>query len=113
MKSCHFRSPCQLSKAGNILGISGLGSSVLKSATLSSTPWCPPFVPLHQSTVPIMRVALEPGLSSDLAKLENGLQLLNQADAHVEVVVSEMGEHIIVTAGEVHLQRCLADLTQE
>jgi len=99
--------------AGNILGISGLGSSVLKSATLSSTPWCPPFVPLHQSTVPIMRVALEPGLSSDLAKLETGLQLLNQADAHVEVVVSEMGENIIVTAGEVHLQRCLADLTQE
>ena len=100
-------------KAGNIVGISGLSGSVLKSATLSSTPWCPPFVPVHQSTVPIMRVALEPVLSSDLGKLEAGLQLLNQADAHVEVVVSEMGEHIIVTAGEVHLQRCLADLTSE
>ena len=99
--------------AGNILGISGLSGSVLKSATLSSTPWCPPFVPVHQSTVPIMRVALEPALSSDLAKLEKGLQLLNQADAHVEVIMSEMGEQIIVTAGEVHLQRCLADLTEE
>ena len=99
--------------AGNILGISGLSGSVLKSATLSSTPWCPPFVPVHQSTVPIMRVALEPALSSDLSKLEKGLQLLNQADAHVEVIMSEMGEQIIVTAGEVHLQRCLTDLTEE
>ena len=99
--------------AGNIVGISGLGGSVLKSATLSSTVWCPPFVPVQQSSVPIMRVALEPVLSSDLGKLETGLSLLNQADAHVEVVVSEMGENIIITAGEVHLQRCLLDLTEE
>jgi len=56
---------------------------------------------------------LEPALSSDLAKLRNGLNLLNQADAHVEVILSEAGEHILVTAGEVHLQRCLADLKEE
>lgn len=99
--------------AGNILGISGLSDHVLKSATLSSSAWCPPFVPVQQSSVPIMRVALEPVLSSDLGKLETGLQLLNQADAHVEVMVSEMGENIIVTAGEVHLQRCLLDLRDE
>jgi len=99
--------------AGNVLGIAGLSSSVLKSATLSSTPWCSPFVPVIQSSVPILRVAVEPVLSSDLPKLEAGLQLLNQADAHVEVLVSEAGEHLLVTAGEVHLQRCLADLTKE
>eukprot|EP00090_Calanus_glacialis_P001947 TRINITY_DN11454_c0_g1_i1.p1 TRINITY_DN11454_c0_g1~~TRINITY_DN11454_c0_g1_i1.p1 ORF type:complete len:1029 (+),score=406.18 TRINITY_DN11454_c0_g1_i1:471-3557(+) len=99
--------------AGNVLGIAGLASSVLKSATLSTTPWCPPFVPVVQSSVPILRVAVEPALSSDLPKLEAGLQLLNQADAHVEVLVSEAGEHLLVTAGEVHLQRCLADLTLE
>jgi len=99
--------------AGNVLGIAGLSSSVLKSATLSSTPWCSPFVPVIQSSVPILRVAVEPVLSSDLPKLEGGLQLLNQADAHVEVLVSEAGEHLLVTAGEVHLQRCLADLTKE
>ena len=99
--------------AGNVVGISGLSGQVLKSATLSSTGWCPPFVPVHQSSVPILRVALEPALSSDLAKLRSGLNLLNQADAHVEVILSEAGEHILVTAGEVHLQRCLADLEQE
>jgi len=99
--------------AGNVLGMAGLSANVLKSATLSSTPWCPPFVPVVQSSVPILRVAVEPVLSSDLPKLEAGLQLLNQADAHVEVLVSEAGEHLLVTAGEVHLQRCIADLTLE
>jgi len=98
--------------AGNVVGISGLSSNVLKSATLSSSPWCPPFVPQVQSSVPILRVALEPNLSSDLPQLETGLQLLNQADAHVEVIVSESGEHLLVTAGEVHLQRCLKDLRE-
>jgi len=98
--------------AGNVLGIQGLDSLVLKSATLSSSPWCPPFIPSLQSSLPILRVALEPALSSDLAKLERGLHLLNQADAHCEVYLSEAGEHLLVTAGEVHLQRCLLDLTQ-
>merc|ERR1719357_1581422 len=99
--------------AGNVVGIAGLSSFVLKSATLSTTPWCTPFVPIVQTSVPILRVALEPAISSDLPKLEAGLQLLNQADAHVEVLVSEAGEHLLVTAGEVHLQRCLADLCEE
>jgi len=99
--------------AGNVLGIAGLSPFVLKSATLSTTPWCTPFVPIVQTSVPILRVALEPAISSDLPKLEAGLQLLNQADAHVEVLVSEAGEHLLVTAGEVHLQRCLADLSEE
>jgi ribosome assembly protein 1 len=99
--------------AGNVVGIAGLASCVQKSATISSSPWCPPFVPLVQSSVPILRVALEPERSSDLARLQAGLQILNQADAHVEVMVSEAGEMVLATAGEVHLQRCLADLTDE
>ena len=82
---------------GNVLGMAGLSTSGLKSATLSTstTPWCPPFVPLVLSSVPILRVAVEPVLSSDLPRLEDGLQLLNQADAHVEVLVSEAGEHLL------------------
>jgi len=98
---------------GNVVGIAGLANSVLKSATLSSSPWCPAFVPVVQCSVPILRVALEPERSSDLGKLESGLQLLNQADAHVEVAISEAGEMLLATAGEVHLQRCLKDLQEE
>ena len=48
----------------------------------------------------------------DIGKLVEGLRLLNQADPCVEVYVQEKGEHILVTAGEVHLQKCLDDLRQ-
>lgn len=40
----------------------------------------------------------------DLPKLVEGLKLLNQADPCVEVLVQETGEHVILTAGELHLE---------
>lgn len=39
-----------------------------------------------------------------MGKLIEGLHLLNQADPCVEVLVQETGEHVILTAGEVHLE---------
>ena len=42
--------------------------------------------------------------------LLQGLKLLNQADPCVQVLLQETGEHVIVAAGEVHLERCLEDL---
>ena len=36
--------------------------------------------------------------------------LLKQADPCVEVTVQETGQHVLSTAREVHLQRCLDDL---
>ena len=102
----------EVARPGNIIGIAGLNHAVIKSATLCSGPWCPPFVELVQSTYPILRVAVEPARSSDIQALSKGLQLLNQADAHVEVMVSEAGEHLLLTAGEVHLQRCILDLKE-
>ena len=47
-----------------------------------------------------------------MPKLVEGLKLLNQADPCVEVYVQETGEHVIVTAGELHLERCLKDLRE-
>jgi len=104
--------PVESAGAGNIVGIAGLAKHVIKSATLCSNPWCPPFVDLVHSTTPILRVAVEPLRFSDLGAVSRGLQLLNQADAHVEVLVSEVGEHLLLTAGEVHLQRCVLDLKE-
>lgn len=98
--------------AGNVLGIGGLEEHVLKSATLSSTVACPRFIDLHSSTVPIMRVALEPSHPREMAALVQGMRLLNQADPCVQVFIQETGEHVLVTAGEVHLQRCLDDLRE-
>eukprot|EP00058_Branchiostoma_floridae_P024350 XP_002609840.1 hypothetical protein BRAFLDRAFT_264998 [Branchiostoma floridae] len=98
--------------AGNILGIGGLQAHVLKSATVSSTIACPAFSPVYLDAAPIVRVAVEPKHAGDMSALMQGLRLLNQADSSVEVLVQESGEHVLVTAGEVHLQRCLDDLTQ-
>ncbi|KAF6077366.1 elongation factor like GTPase 1 [Phyllostomus discolor] len=97
---------------GNVLGIGGLQDVVLKSATLCSSPACPPFVPLTFEATPIVRVAVEPKHPSEMPQLVRGMKLLNQADPCVQVLIQETGEHVLVTAGEVHLQRCLDDLTE-
>ena len=99
-------------KSGNIVGIGGLENYILKSATISSNIACTPFVEITQSAAPILRVAVEPDLSSDLNALVSGLHLLNQADANVQVFLNDKGEHILMTAGEVHLERCIRDLKE-
>ncbi|XP_063782012.1 elongation factor-like GTPase 1 [Pseudophryne corroboree] len=98
--------------AGNILGIGGLEDFILKSATLSTSPACPPFIPLNFEATPIVRVAVEPIHPSEMPQLVKGMKLLNQADPCVEVLIQETGEHVLITAGEVHLQRCLDDLRE-
>ncbi|XP_029318489.1 elongation factor-like GTPase 1 [Cottoperca gobio] len=92
--------------------IGGLEECVLKSATLSTSPACPPFIPLNIEAMPIVRVAIEPKHPSEMPKLVRGMRLLNQADPCAEVLIQETGEHVLVTAGEVHLQRCLDDLKE-
>lgn len=99
--------------AGNIVGIKGLQDAVLKTATLSNTAYCPSFCDLTIMATPIYRVAVEPKNITDLPKLMKGLKLLNQADACVQVIVQENGEHVLVTLGEVHLERCVFDLENE
>ncbi|XP_068597984.1 elongation factor-like GTPase 1 [Brachionichthys hirsutus] len=98
--------------AGNLLGIRGLEGCVLKSATLSTSPACSPFIPLHFEGTPIVRVAIEPKHPSETSQLVRGMRLLQQADPCAEVLIQETGEHVLVTAGEVHLQRCLEDLRE-
>eukprot|EP00123_Amoebidium_parasiticum_P003237 comp14528_c0_seq1/m.10737 comp14528_c0_seq1/g.10737 ORF comp14528_c0_seq1/g.10737 comp14528_c0_seq1/m.10737 type:complete len:1107 (-) comp14528_c0_seq1:147-3467(-) len=98
--------------AGNIVGIGGLAGCVLKSATLCTTDAAPALLSLHMEAAPIVRVALEPERVQDLPKLVAGLRMLNQADSLVEITHTEKGEHIIHTAGEVHLERCLEDLQE-
>ena len=96
--------------AGNIGGIGGVEGVVLKSATLSTTVACPAFRPMSFAATPIVQVAVEPYHPADMQTLREGMTLLNQADPCVKVTISETGEHLLATAGEVHLQRCLDDL---
>lgn len=98
--------------AGNLVAIRGLGQYILKTATLSTTPFCWPFRSMTFQAAPIMRVALEPSDPADLGALTRGLRLLNRADPFVEINISATGEHVIAAAGEVHLERCIKDLKE-
>jgi ribosome assembly protein 1 len=99
--------------SGNIAAIGGLKQLILKSATISTTPFCPSFISTNLQTTPIVRVAVEPKNPAKLKDLLKGLRLLNQADPCVEIMLLENGEHILCAAGEVHLQRCIDDLIKQ
>lgn len=98
--------------AGNVFGIGGLGEHILKTGTLSSLTECPSFGGVRAEAAPIVRVALEPREPNQMGQLVEGLRQLNQADPCVEVYLQETGEHVIVCAGELHLERCLNDLRE-
>lgn len=98
--------------AGNIVGIRGLDRHLIRTATLSSDLFCPPFNDLHLPATPILRVAIEPKNPLEMSILVNGLKLLNQADPCVEVKLQNTGEHVIIATGEVHLQHCIKDLRE-
>lgn len=98
--------------AGNIVGIVGLHTHVLKTATLTSTMACPSLTKMPYQAKPIVRVAVEPEDPRNFAALEAGLQRLYRSDPTVEVQVQETGEHVIVALGELHLERCIKDLKE-
>ncbi|KAK3955287.1 P-loop containing nucleoside triphosphate hydrolase protein [Pseudoneurospora amorphoporcata] len=99
--------------AGVVFGIRGLeGSGLLKSGTLCSQ--LEGSVNLagiaNLAGRPIVRVALEPVNPYDLDKMIQGLHLLVQSDPCAEYEHFSSGEHVLSTAGELHLERCLTDL---
>jgi ribosome assembly protein 1 len=101
--------------AGVVFGIRGLeGSGILKSGTLCSQ--LEGAVNLagiaNLAGKPIVRVALEPENPADLDKMIRGLQLLVQSDPCAEYEQFDSGEHVLLTAGELHLERCLTDLKE-
>ncbi|KAI8330977.1 hypothetical protein BC941DRAFT_475149 [Chlamydoabsidia padenii] len=99
--------------AGNVFGIGGLEGHLLKNGTLASTKVdVKNMAGVSQDSHPILRVALEPENPTEMDKLVEGLRLLNQADPCVQVMLQETGEHVILTAGELHLERCLRDLKE-
>lgn len=101
--------------AGSVLGIAGLEGTILKSGTICSQLEGAPNLSSTtaiSTNAPIVRVALEPTNPGDLDKMIRGLRLLEQADPAVLYEQLESGEHVILTAGELHLERCLKDLRE-
>ncbi|PCH40159.1 nucleoside triphosphate hydrolase protein [Wolfiporia cocos MD-104 SS10] len=119
--------PVELVQAGNVFAIQGLEGKVWRSATLcapceeglgdssistSAKEWLLNLGGVIRYAAPIVRVALEPESPADMPKLVRGLKLLSQADPCVETFQQQTGEHVILTAGELHLERCLKDLRE-
>ncbi|KAH0547533.1 hypothetical protein FGG08_000258 [Glutinoglossum americanum] len=99
--------------AGVVFGIAGLEGHILKSGTLcSQLTGSVNLAGIAMGAQPIVRVALEPVVPSDLGKMIAGLRMLEQADPCAKYEVLESGEHVIATAGELHLERCLKDLRE-
>jgi ribosome assembly protein 1 len=101
--------------AGVVFGIRGLeDSGILKSGTLCSQ--LEGAVNLagiaNLQGRPIVRVALEPVNPADLDKMIKGLHLLVHSDPCAEYEQFASGEHVLLTAGELHLERCLTDLRE-
>ncbi|KAI1171369.1 P-loop containing nucleoside triphosphate hydrolase protein [Nemania sp. FL0916] len=97
--------------AGVVFGIGGLEGHILKSGTLcSQLEGSVNLAGVHMAGKPIVRVALEPVNPADLDKMISGLKLLVQSDPCAEYEQFHSGEHVLLTAGELHLERCLTDL---
>ncbi|CAM1510397.1 Fc.00g007320.m01.CDS01 [Cosmosporella sp. VM-42] len=99
--------------AGVVFGIGGLEGKILKSGTLCSRlEGAVNLAGVSMAGKPIVRVALEPVNPADLDKMIQGLRLLVQSDPCAEYEQFSSGEHVLLTAGELHLERCLTDLKE-
>lgn len=99
--------------AGVVFGIGGLDGHILKSGTLcSQLEGAVNLAGVNMAGNPIVRVALEPVNPADLDKMIEGLKLLVQSDPCAEYEQLESGEYVLLTAGELHLERCLTDLKE-
>ncbi|OSD07147.1 translation elongation factor 2 [Trametes coccinea BRFM310] len=119
--------PVESVRAGNVFAIRGLEGKVWRNATL-----CAPsaaglgeisdlsevkgcllnLAGVIRYAAPIVRLALEPEHPADMPKLIRGLKLLSQSDPCVETFQQQTGEHVILTAGELHGERCIRDLKE-
>lgn len=100
---------------GNTVALVGLDQFIIKTATLTNEGKddAHPLKAMKFSVSPVVRVAVEPKVASDLPKLVEGLKRLARSDPMVQCVIEETGEHIIAGAGELHLEICLNDLQND
>uniref|UniRef100_A0A915BQM5 Elongation factor-like 1 n=2 Tax=Parascaris TaxID=6254 RepID=A0A915BQM5_PARUN len=83
------------------------------SPTLCSEPLTVGLTRPAQVCEPLVRVSVQSlGDSKDWQKLRDALKQLSVLDSTVRVIEQENGELAVLTAGEVHLQKCLTDLSE-
>ncbi|KAF5948973.1 hypothetical protein HYC85_014930 [Camellia sinensis] len=100
---------------GNTVALVGLDQYITKNATLTNEKETDahPIRAMKFSVSPVVRVAVQCKVASDLPKLVEGLKRLAKSDPMVVCTIEESGEHIIAGAGELHLEICLKDLQDD
>jgi elongation factor 2 len=98
---------------GNTIALVGIDQYLVKSGTISTAESAYPIKAMKFSVAPVVRIAVEPKIASDLPKLVEGLNRLAKSDPCVQVSHEATGEHIIAGAGELHLEICLKDLEED
>jgi elongation factor 2 len=96
---------------GNMTGLMGV-DKYFKCGTVTTDPNMEPFAMMKFSVSAIVQRSVETKDPRDLPKLAKGLKLLNKTDNIVKVFQTEMGEHVIAGAGELHMEICLKDLQE-
>ncbi|GKV37036.1 hypothetical protein SLEP1_g45105 [Rubroshorea leprosula] len=100
---------------GNTVAMVGLDQFITKNATLTNEKEVDahPIRAMKFSVSPVVRVAVQCKVASDLPKLVEGLKRLAKSDPMVVCAIEESGEHIVAGAGELHLEICLKDLQED
>ncbi|PIA33949.1 hypothetical protein AQUCO_03900070v1 [Aquilegia coerulea] len=96
--------PCR-----NTVVIDGLDQFITKNATLTNEKDVDAHLirAMKFSVSPILRVAVQCKLASDLPKLVEGLKHLAKTDPMVVCTVEESGQHVIATTGFSHFEICI------
>lgn len=97
--------------AGNTVALIGIDQFIQKSGTIvGAGEATKPLRSMKFSVSPVVRVAVETKNPADLPKLLEALRRLSKSDQLVVCTTTEQGEHVIATAGELHLDIALHDL---
>ncbi|KAJ2724497.1 hypothetical protein GGI07_001928 [Coemansia sp. Benny D115] len=110
--SCaRYRLPVSAASAGALVLLGGVDLSIAKTATIVSADSRDPssLRPLRLPT-PVVRLALEPAVPSELPQLLQGLRSVCKTYPLAQTRVEESGAHVILGSGELYLDCVLHDL---
>jgi elongation factor 2 len=97
---------------GNTCALVGVDQCLVKQGTISDHALAQTIKSMKYSVSPVVRIAVTPKNASDLPKLVEGLKKMAKSDPLVQVITTET-EHIICGCGELHLEICIKDLTED
>lgn len=97
--------------AGCIFSVWGLGEFIFKNAVICEVDYFP-LINYGFNFNSILKVSISTEQTKNMTKMIKGLKMLNKSDPAIEYYVSETGQHILETSGEVHLERAIKDLEE-